>query len=95
MDHFKVAIVTNIHMRLKFKVARTPQFAAIIFSLGVCVLCSAIDDKGHITNLGEKNSDFVLLTSCEQSSCLIPHRGCWVIPDRQTYIPWYRVNGTC
>jgi len=27
MDHFKVAIVTNIRMRLKFKVARTPQFA--------------------------------------------------------------------
>jgi len=27
MDHFKVAIVTNIRMRLKFKVARTLQFA--------------------------------------------------------------------
>jgi len=30
MDHFKVAIVTDIRMRLKFKVARTPQFAVLL-----------------------------------------------------------------
>jgi len=36
MDQFKVAIVTNIRMRLKFKVARTPQFAVgiVILSTG-------------------------------------------------------------
>jgi len=40
VDHFKVAIVTNIRMRLKFKVARTPQFAVLLYTVTTYINCA-------------------------------------------------------